>query len=200
MTMEVNYQKRKNVDLFKCLEKIGFSETQNYIPIYNRFFALNETNYDSINFNHQLYITHASKTVEKNLYKCKVKNASSQKSTNVDIFFKMAPILDPFKYLIGKYDIKDANLFKLPTHDSREPTTPSKYLDPNNSAYVDSLFLFLSSRLIHTHKFIHGVNFYGSFLSIKQDFVLNVVDDLEYLKNSDFFNQNKNILGEIMLR
>jgi len=197
MTMEVNYQKRKNSDLFKCLEKIGFSETQNYIPIYNRFFALNETNYDSVNFNHQLYITHASKTAEKNLYKCKVKNASSQKTTNVDIFFKMAPILDPFKYLIGKYDIKDANLFKLPTHNSREPTTPSKYLDPNNSAYVDSLFLFLSSRLIHTHKFIHGVNFYGSFLSIKQDFVLNVVDDLEYLKNSDFFNHNKNVLFTI---
>jgi len=43
----INYQKRKNTELFKALEKpetLFLSKTQNYIPIYERFFSLNDTN------------------------------------------------------------------------------------------------------------------------------------------------------------
>ena len=50
----INYQKRKNQELFKSLEEpntLFLSKTQNYIPIYKRFFSLNETNYNSINLN-----------------------------------------------------------------------------------------------------------------------------------------------------
>ena len=49
--VELNYQKRKNVDLFKSLEgskTLFLSKTQNYIPIYKRFFSLNDTNWNSI--------------------------------------------------------------------------------------------------------------------------------------------------------
>jgi len=62
---------------------------------------------------------------------------------------------------------------------------------------VDGLFLFLSSQLRHTFKFIHGVDYYGSFLAIKNDFKINVFDDIDYLNNSEFFNKNKNILFKI---
>ena len=34
----VNYKKRKNLELFKSLEKFGFIKTQNYIPLYKKFF------------------------------------------------------------------------------------------------------------------------------------------------------------------
>ena len=53
--IEVNYQKRKNVELFKSLEdpeSLFLSNVQNYIPIYTKFFSLNETNFNSINLNH----------------------------------------------------------------------------------------------------------------------------------------------------
>ena len=63
--IEVNYQKRKNTEFFTHLEKpdsIFLSKTQNYIPIYSRFFSLNETNYNSINLNHKYYV---SNVVEK---------------------------------------------------------------------------------------------------------------------------------------
>ena len=55
----INYQKRKNQELFKTLEKpesLFLSKPQNYIPIYSNFFALNETNYNSINLNHKWFI------------------------------------------------------------------------------------------------------------------------------------------------
>ena len=57
--MPLNYQKRKNTELFKSLEQsntLFLSQTQNYIPVYNRFFSLNETNYNSINLNHNWHI------------------------------------------------------------------------------------------------------------------------------------------------
>ena len=52
----VNYEKRKNTELFKSLEEVkcmGLSNGQNYIPIYKRFFELNDTNYNSINLNNK---------------------------------------------------------------------------------------------------------------------------------------------------
>jgi hypothetical protein len=109
----------------------------------------------------------------------------------------MAPLLDPYKYLIGKYNINDTTLFSLPKINSTHVDCHSKYLDTNNSAYVDGLFLYLTSNLMHTHNFLHGVDYYGSFLGVKNNFIINVFDDLDYLNNSDFFNKHKNILFKI---
>ena len=72
-----------------------------------------------------------------------------------------------------------------------------KFIDPNNCAYVDGLFVYLSSNLINTHNFYHGVDYYGSFLSIKNNFTINAFDDIEYLNNSEFFNKNKGVLFKV---
>ena len=198
----VNYQKRKNIELFKYLEKpetLFLSDTQNYIPIYNKFFTLNDSNYNSINLNNKWYISNVNERSEDNLNlsNCRLKNIQNNKVKDKDVFFKMAPLLDPFKYLIGKYNINDEKIFNLPKINSSDLDCHSKFLDQNNSAYVDGMFLFLSSNLIYTHGFTHGVDYYGSFLSIKNDFILNVFDDIDYLNGSDYFNKNKNVLFKI---
>jgi hypothetical protein len=202
MMVDLNYQKRKNVELFKSLEgskSLFLSKTQNYIPIYKRFFSLNDTNWNSINLNHKWYISSIKESDEENsnLFECKIKNINTQKTKDKDVFFKLAPLLDPYKYLIGKYDINNKDLFKLPDINSYESGVNSKFLDPNNSAYVDGFFIYLSSTLNQSHNFLHGLDYYGSFLAIKNKYKLNVFDDLEYLTNSDFFNKNKNVLFEI---
>jgi len=200
--INVNYQKRKNLELFKSLENpssLFLSKTQNYIPIYKRFFSLNDTNYNSINLNHKWFISSVNEKIEdlSNVYNCKIKHSNNNKTKEKDVFFKMAPLLDPYKYLIGKYNTQDSKLFKLPDYNSDESNTNIKFMDYNNSGYVDGLFLFLNSCLINEHKFIHGVDYYGSFLAIKKNFIINVFDDIDYLNNSDFFNKNKNILFKI---
>ena len=205
MTNEIpiTYEKRKNAELFSSLEKpdgLFLSKTQNYIPIYNRFFLLNETNYNSVNFNHPLYLNQVKKEDEdnKNLYRCTLKSLKSNKKIlEKNVFFKFAPLLDPFKYLIGKYNVDDPSLFTLPAHNSIVGNVHPKILDENNSSYVDGLFSFLSSTLIHKYNFIHGVDYYGSFLSLKNDFKINVFDDIDYLAKSEFFNNNKNKLFQI---
>ena len=200
--INVNYQKRKNAELFKSLEEqtsLFLSNAQNYIPIYNKFFSLNETNYNNINLNNKWHLSSVNEKLEDNmhLYNCRVKNFVTNKVKDREVFFKMAPLLDPYKYLIGKYTQTNEKLFLLPCIPSNEADCHPKMIDVNNSAYVDGLFLYLSSQLIYTTHFPHGVDYFGSFLGIKNDFTLNIFDDIDYLNTSDFFNKHKNILFKV---
>ena len=81
--MTINYQKRKNTELFNKFEEpnsLFLSKTQNYIPIYNRFFSLNDTNYNNINLNNKWYISdiNNNKNIQNNdnLFMCKITNRS----------------------------------------------------------------------------------------------------------------------------
>ncbi len=200
MVVSINYQKRRNQELFKALEnpELTFlSNIQNYIPIYTKFFSLNETNYNSINLNHKWYISNVRERLDDDfhIYNCTLKNINnSTKSKPKDVFFKMAPLIDPFKYLVGKYSPDDKKLYNLPQLTTSEDETTSKFLDVNNAAYVDSFFTFLTSQLIYDFDFAHGIDFFGSFLAIKNDFKLNIIDDLDYLNGSEYFIKNKNVL------
>ena len=210
MTITVNYQKRKNVNLFNKFQStpnIDLSNVQNYIPIYDRFFSLNNTNYSSINLNHVWSIFDIKEIKDKHrdkdkdnihqdqhIYNCKLKNITDEEFTvSQKVFIKMAPLLDPFKYLVGKYNHTDTQLFNLPSFDKSKHVHP-KIADPNNSSYIDGFFSFLTSQLLNTHHFVHGLDYYGSFLAVKNNFKINVIDDIDYLIQCDFFNKQKNVL------
>jgi hypothetical protein len=144
----VNYEKRKNNDLFKTLEKedsLFLSNPQNYSPIYKRFFLLNETNYNHINLNHDWHLNSIKENnpENKNIYKCIIQNSKTNKVKNKNVFFKLAPLIDPFKYLIGKYNPDDPKLFNLPQIATNidNNTFNSKFLDVNNSSYVVPIFI-----------------------------------------------------------
>ena len=141
MTLSVNYQKRKNINLFNKFQtnkKINLTDTQNYIPIYDRFFSLNATNWNSINLNHQWAISDIKDLKHNdddsdNIFTCKLKHISEDDdmSTTQKVFIKMAPLLDPFKYVVGKYNHNDSNLFNLPSFDKNSKVNP-KINDYNN--------------------------------------------------------------------
>ena len=205
MTITIDYQKRKNTNLFikfQTNNSTNLTNIQNYIPIYERFFSLNSTNYNSINLNHQLYISDIKDINEKdicneNIFNCKLKNITDNVQVlHKNVFIKMAPLLDPFKYIIGKYKHDDPNLFNLPSFDKTTDVHP-KIMEHNNSAYVDGFFSFLTNKALHEHNFIHGVAYYGSFLAIKNEYKLNIIDDIDYLVQSDFFNKQKNVLFNV---
>jgi hypothetical protein len=197
----VSYQKRQNAELFKRLEQpesLHLTQLQNYVPSYKRFFNLNESNFNSINFNHPWFLFSVGKKIDPtlNLYECKLRNSDTKKVRDAIVFFKLAPLLDPVKLIIGKYDVNNPKLFELPSL-AKNDDCMERFTDPNNAAYVDSLFLYLSSQLLSPYHFVHKVDYYGSFLGIKKNFQFNIFDDLEYLINSDFFMKNKNILFQV---
>ena len=195
---ELFYKKIKNPDLFNTLEnsKYGnFSNLQSYIPIYSKFFKLNDTNWNHINLNHKNHIVDVVHYENDNNYTVKLEN-----NQNVQSFFKLSPLIDPIKYMVGKYKkISPDVLYSLPSFPTNDVPTKSlsKMCDVNNSAYIDSFFSFLSSILLHQHNFIHGIDFYGSFLSIKHNYKVNVADDFEYVHNSQFFVENNDKLFKI---
>jgi hypothetical protein len=191
--LQLNYEKRKNTILFdKCKKSdiFHFDEIQNYIPIYKNFFELNENNFNSINLNHSKYFYDIN--ISNNELDFLIKD--NDKIIKQPIFIKFAPILDPFKYMIGKYD--ELTEFSLPNITPVENNhIYNKINDINNSAYVDGLFSFISSKLLNEYNFVHGIDFFGSFVGIKNNFKINIEDDIDYLIKYEFFNKNKKKFG-----
>tara|TARA_B100000085_G_scaffold285647_1_gene322773 strand:- start:7540 stop:9186 length:1647 start_codon:yes stop_codon:yes gene_type:complete len=184
----VFYRKNKNV-AFTYLEKeLYLNDIQNYTPIYDVFFTLNDSNRNNINLNNKWEIVSITKKVTDKVYECFVEDIKGNKK-KVNIFFKFAPLLDPLKYLIGKYE--NIDITSLPNNNKE---CNKKMLDVNNSAYVDNFFSYLTSRLLHEYGFIHGLDYHGGFLAIKNNYIFNCEDDIDYMVNSSFFNKNKDYL------
>ena len=190
MNFSLYYRKTKNEELFKTLEKsnIGLKQLQNYVPLYEKFFSLNETNYNSINLNQKYFLFDVSNSITNNILNVSISDASNNIYSK-QIFCKYSPLLDPLKYLTGKYDISN-NKIVLP--DFNIDNYYPKLIDKNNSAYVDSFFTYLSSQLLHECKFINSIDYYGSYIGKQKHFLYNIVDDIDYLNESDYFHNHKN--------
>ena len=196
---ELMYCKHKHPRLFESLEnaKTGLHNLQNYVPMYCRFFSLSESNHEAINLNHRYHVTTVESGANKNTVVATL-DSEDETIAKTTVFIKYSPLLDPIKYLSGKYDMNAADLLALPKYDESITVNKSvhqkKMHDINNSSYVDSFFTYLTSRVLHTHGFVHGLDFYGSFLANQDEFTVNVYDDLEYFSTCDFFLKNRNDL------
>jgi len=211
------YRKIDNEDFFNSLEtsEIKMRNIMNYMPIYESYFNMNETNYNSFNLNQRYYVSCLSGVTDRNNIEAAVVDTfkSNEKEDELTIehkpvYVKFSPLLDPLKYLSGKYTSLDANANqKIYTNDEVISVPKlSKILplsglpkvnDKNNSSYVDSFFSYLSSQLLNHHNFIHGLDFYGSFNGVKTNFYYNAIDDIDYLDKNAFFSKNKDILFSI---
>ena len=87
-----------------------------------------------------------------NIFTCKLKHISEDDdmSSTQKVFIKMAPLLDPFKYLVGKYNHADSNLFNLPSFDKNVKVHPKIY-EPNNSSFTGCNFLILNDSKVFTY-------------------------------------------------
>tara|TARA_B110000008_G_scaffold267519_1_gene294715 strand:- start:342 stop:2087 length:1746 start_codon:yes stop_codon:yes gene_type:complete len=190
---DIFYRKNNNKSLFESLEDLenmNSTSLQNYVPIYKNFFSLNDQNFNNINLNHKYSIESLVKKYNHTSYNVKIK--SEKNTINRDAFFKFSPLMDPIKYLSGKYEnISKEKLLTLPKLNNK---SHKKMLDINNSAYVDSFFSYLTSQVYHEHNFVHGLDFYGSFLCLQNKYIINIADDIEYLMESKFFQEKRNIL------
>lgn len=198
MEFYFDYNKPKNRSILTDLtfEPISLADCQYYTPIYNTFFELNETNANSILLNHNFTIENIIKQENNNEIKAKVIDSSGNLK-EINIFTKFSPLLDPVKYLAGKYDISNPSTLKLPFFGASNDDCHKKVLDPDNSAYIDAFFSYLSSQLLHNHGIVHALDCYGWVLGMKRNFYIDIVDDLEYLANSAFFRQQDGIFFKI---
>ena len=118
----------------------------------------------------------------------------TQDKETKEVFIKYITLIDFLKFLIGKY--KNDNLELLPCREEIDENSKyEKYInDKNNYAYVDSMFYYITSKLSKIHHFPHSIECYDQFICKKKDCKINIADDLEYLCDSRFFNENINKL------
>jgi hypothetical protein len=184
----VQYKKTKHEELFENLSSLyDMTHIQNYIPIYRNIFLLNENNYNKITLNTNETLLTLSITSQLNIE---------------NIHVKFAPIMDPFRYIMGKYSQYTEELFCLPTFFNetveKESSNPFyKINNPLNSSYVDGLFYYLSTKLMEKYNFLNGVQSYGNFIGIKNNFKFKINDDLEYLIGNHYFLKNSNKLFQV---
>ena len=199
---EFTYCKRKHPLLFETLEKAntGLARLQNYVPLYSRFFSLSESNHNSIGLNHQRHVRSVTTGPNKNTVIGGLETDAPNVSSTILAFIKYSPLLDPIKYMSGKYDMQSPDLLVLPSFAPTE--TPksmhqTKMRDVNNSSYVDAFFTYLTSQVLHAHGFLHGLDFYGSYLATQDEFTVNVYDELEYFNTCDFFLKHRDKLFRV---
>jgi len=194
MSFSLYYKKNKNEHLFRELENsnLELKSLQNYIPLYQSFFSLNESNFNNINLNHKYHLHSLINTQSRNILNAQIIDISNNLK-KTEVFCKYSPLLDPLKLLTGKYDSSFNSITTLPNLFNHKQCIP-KLIDKNNNSYVDGFFTYLSSQLLHHHNFIHGIDYYGSYLGIQNNFLYNIVDDFSYLNESNYFHENTNKL------
>jgi len=155
---------------------------QSYNPVYNTWFSLPENDFNTVTLNNKCHIVTMDSVVD----------LSTNEIVDRPVFIKYSPLLDPIRYMGGKYESTKEQIRQLPsiTNVGVHP----KISDPNNMAYVDCFFSYLSSQILHQHQFMHGIDFFGSFLGIQSKYKMDITDDYEYLQSSSFFNANNNKL------
>lgn len=177
-----NYVQTEEEALYKY-NPFMMKNTQSYIPIYNTLLSLDESNYNSLSLKCHydfLDMEHVCSTE---------KGASNKMSKKV--FIKFSPLLDPIRYMTGKYDVSDNIIRTLPSiNESGFP----KLENIHNASYVDGFFSFLSSQLLHNHNVPNALDYYGSYLTLQDKYKMNITDDLEYLYGSPFFMSHLNDL------
>lgn len=180
ISLEKNNQ-NSNYNLFS-IDKI-----QSYNPILSLFQYTTKENIQNTSFNHKYHFLTLDTVLEN----------STDSTIPKPVFIKCSPLINPTKYLVGKYK-NDTSIHALPSHYEKENyDVNAKIINRNNISYIDNFFSLLCSKLLHQHNFLHGIDYYGSFLGIQKKFKTNISDDLEFLYSHSFFSENINKLYDV---
>ena len=163
-------------DKLEMYSPFDVEDFQSYVPIFTTLFPEKEIVENT--------------TLDQKYHMLDLNHISDKKGNILEkpIFIKYAPLVDPIHYLIGKYkDDFTKHKTRIPVGIIEDVSCSKKVLSSNNSSYIDGFFNYLSSQLLNEHDFIHGVDFYGTFLCTQKKFKLNIADDFEYLQESSHF-------------
>ena len=167
----------QQISIDPSYKPFNLANIQGYNPIYGRFFEMTPENYNLIALNHKYQVADLHTLYDED-----------GKKVKKDVFVKFSPLLDPLKFITGKYNLKDPQTISLPSLDAS--SCCPKISNINNCSYTDAFFSYLSNMLFEKHGFVHGVPFYGSALATQNRFRFNLADDLDYVKDTDFFMNN----------
>lgn len=154
-----------------------FSSYQHFSPLYKRYFTAPDWN--SFSLNYPISIHSLNSTDHYNKFEGK-----SDENKEIPIFAKFCPLFDASRHLIGK---TPSGYLSLPTPENDS----HHFASSNNTAYTDAFFSYLTSQLLHHHGFVNGLDCYGSGLAIKNNYRVDIQDEIDYLFESDHFLEHR---------
>ena len=140
--MEFYYRKTttKIPSALEKIKKLEATNIQNFLPIYSQFLNLNDKNYNGVVLNSRYELTNVfddevpgapandgdmpdphyivGEVVDTDPQASSGGSRTNAKHAPIDksIFIKFSPLLDPIKYLSGKYDVADKKLLSIPRY------------------------------------------------------------------------------------
>ena len=124
ISLEKKYNSNPNYNLFS-IDKIQF-----YYPILQLFSHIDENNNNSLSFNHKYHFSTLDSIIEE----------STKNIIKKPVFIKCSPLINPTKYLVGKYKNDDSIHFLPSIDDKHNLSVNPKMLDRNNISYIDDFF------------------------------------------------------------
>lgn len=223
--MSLGYTKYSPKEWEECQESfetqpmLSMKSLQLYLPIYRLFFNLSPHSSQSMTLNQRyqlLRVTDSMYTPEDkeyykvggaNRFKICIWDRKTSTTHHVQSFFKFSPLMDPAKYVVGKYknlqERTPYDIYRMPTwydgpreKQAVDEKTSRKIDSPHNTSYVDSFFSYLTSMAKHDHGMVHGIDYFGSFLGVHPKFPFNAFDDIEYVSESTYFHENRVMMDE----
>jgi hypothetical protein len=120
---------------------------------------------------------------------------STQEIKQKEMHIKFSPLLDPVKYIIGKYNLSDPTIKQIATFSEPNPSY-TKLGSIHNAAFVDSFFYYLSATMSHKYNFVNAIDSYGFFAGIQSKYKMNLEVDFDFIHDSPFFLTNVSV-GDI---
>jgi hypothetical protein len=196
--MNIQYSKWNKKDMIKLNNSfrliMNTKEPQLYYPTMSLFFYIHNTynSHRTIDFKRNNYIKEIlsidnSKEYNSNIIvNAKVINKMDSNETQIKLFCKTIPLLDPVHYLLNNYSFtKNRNPF-LPSNYNFNTIT--KINDMNNMAYIDVFFSFLVSKITESNKNPSFPIYYGSINGLG-NYKYDISDDIDEFENHEGFHK-----------
>ena len=124
----------------------------------------------------------------------KLVNQYNNNEIERESFIKISPIIDVIQYMLNEYkfnhNILLPNLYQC--------NLIEKLNNFQNTAYIDSFFSYLGSKLVESGKCPTFPLYYGSFLGISKEFKYDITEDFSQIRYHNKFQINNNNLFKII--
>ena len=189
---DIRFQRLK--EQFKS--HLNISEIQTYFPILALFFEFYNESNTSFVLNSKFLVDSLKENIQvkktdsyiKNFFKAEILDQSNNEVFEKDLFIKILPLLNISQSMMNDYNLK--NTHGLPNIFSCQAS--KKINNHNNSAYIDSFFSYLASKLVENGKCPTFPLFFGTFTGITNEFMYDITEEYNSIKKTSWFKKNLN--------
>ena len=198
LKLEYSKWNLQDFNMFKkaCSKVLHLQESQIYQPYFSLYFSIHNTknSHKIFDIKNRFQIKDISSNKEHKHYTsnsfttCQIYDKHTNSVSTKELFSKCIPLLDPLYFMKNNYN----NIVH------RNPLLPScfnqntfdKINDMNNSAYIDTFFSYICSRLTLSNILPSFPVYYGSVNGIKDSFNYDISDEYYDLKYEGWFHKN----------